>query len=279
MSLILDLLRRAPELEKISDSPVLDTQRIICSIINRDTSYLYTWPQSEITLNELKNFEALFARRLMGEPIAYLTGEQGFWSLILRVNSHTLIPRPETELLVEIALNVNVGPHASVLDLGTGSGSIALALASERSNWDITAVEKNIKALEIAKSNGVRLSLENVDFISGDWFSPLISRRFDLIVSNPPYMAIGDENLDGDGVRSEPKEALVSGVDGLDSLRYIISQSPNFLHHDGWLIVEHGCDQGAEVRQLFLSEGYVEVLIYSDLNHQERITLGCANCS
>ena len=279
MTSISDLLGRASELEKISDSPVLDTQRIICRIIGRDTSFLHTWPCAEITPNELKNFELLFARRLMGEPIAYLTGEQGFWSMILKVNAHTLIPRPETELLVEIALAVSLGPHASVLDLGTGSGSIALALASERSNWDIVAVEKNTNALAMAKSNGFRLRLKNVDFLAGDWFSPLVARRFHLIVSNPPYVAMGDESLDGDGVRFEPRDALVSGVDGLESLRYIISQSPNFLHQGGWLLVEHGCDQGLEVRKLFLSRGYSEVSTHSDLNHRERITLGCTKRS
>ncbi len=278
MTLISDLLKRASELEKISDSPVLDTQRIICSTIKRDTSFLYTWPSAEITSNEAENFELLFARRLMGEPIAYLTGEQGFWSLVLKVNSHTLIPRPETELLVEIALDRGIGTQASALDLGTGSGSIALALASERENWNIVAIEKNPRALALAKSNGSRLRLKNIDFIAGDWFSPLSTRHFHLIVSNPPYVAIGDDKLDGDGVRFEPKEALVSGVDGLDSLRYIISQSSKFLHHGGWLILEHGCDQGAEVRKLFLSRGYGEVSTYSDLNHRERITLGCFKC-
>ncbi|ANX03993.1 peptide chain release factor N(5)-glutamine methyltransferase [Immundisolibacter cernigliae] len=226
----------------------------------------------------LGRFETLLRRRLAGEPMAYLRGRQGFWSLELDVTPDVLVPRPETELLVELALAC-MGECGRLADLGTGSGAIALALASTRPHWQIVATDRSAAALAVADGNAARLGL-SVEFRQGDWFAPLAGERFDIIVSNPPYIAAHDTCLEGDGVRREPRAALVAGDDGLADLAAIIAGSAAHLSPGGWLLLEHGADQGPAVRALLASAGFVALATHADLASRPRVTLGrlpCAN--
>ncbi len=223
-------------------------------------------------------FETLLTRRLAGEPMAYLRGRQGFWSLELDVTPDVLVPRPETERLVELAL-ARMGARGRLTDLGTGSGAIALALASERPDWRIIATDRSAFALAVAAGNAVRLGL-SVEFRHGDWFGPLAGERFDLIVSNPPYIAQDDACLQGDGVRREPRTALAAGDNGLADLAAIIAGAATHLSPGGWLLLEHGADQGPAVRDLLAGARFEAIATHTDLAGRPRVTLGrlpCAN--
>ncbi len=195
-------------------------------------------------------------------------------SLDLDVASHTLIPRPDTELLVETALALLPSSPATLLDLGTGSGAIALALACERPQWQVTGVDRIDEAVALAEGNRARLQLANACFTASHWFSALAGQRFDLIVSNPPYIAAGDPHLSQGDVRFEPSSALVAGVDGLDDIRLIIQQAPQFLRAGGWLLLEHGFDQAEAVRELLSAQGFMAVESRRDLGGHQRISLG-----
>src|SRR5690606_12665811 len=219
-------------------------------------------------------FERLLQRRRAGEPVAYLLGRQGFWSLDLEVSPDTLIPRPDTELLVETALQLAPAMPLEVLDLGTGTGAIALALAAERPAWRVTGVDRVEAAVALAARNGQRLGLSNARFQLSHWFDGLGEQRFGLIVSNPPYIAAGDRHLGEGDVRFEPSSALVAGPDGLDDIRRIVAQAPRHLLPGGWLLLEHGFDQGAAVRALLDGAGFVEAHSRRDLAGHERISLG-----
>lgn len=225
----------------------------------------------------LGRFETLLQRRLAGEPMAYLRGRQGFWSLELDVTPDVLVPRPETELLVELALacmgECVSSQEGRLVDLGTGSGAIALALASARPHWQIVATDRSAAALAVAAGNAARLGL-SVEFRHGDWFAPLAGERFDIIVSNPPYIAAHDTCLEGDGVRREPRAALVAGDEGLTDLGAIIAGSAAHLSPGGWLLLEHGFDQAAAVRGLLAARGFSAVQSRCDLGGHERISLG-----
>jgi len=216
------------------------------------------------------------ARREAGEPAAYLTGRRGFWRFELDVDAATLIPRPETELLVELALERLPQSPCRVADLGTGSGAIALAIASERPRADVVASDASAAALEVARRNAARLGLANVRFAEGSWYVPLAGERFELIASNPPYVAEGDAHLSQGDLRFEPASALASGVDGLDDIRVIAAEAPAHLVSGGWLLVEHGYDQGASVRDIFVRAGLVDVATVQDLEHRDRVTMGRA---
>ena len=270
----IDSLLRAAQLPD-SPSAKLDAEWLLAAVLGRSPSYLRTWPEREVLPEDEARFVAHLERRRLGEPVAYILGRQGFWSLELEVAPHTLIPRPDTELLVETAIKVlPAGGAASVLDLGTGTGAIALALASERPAWQITGVDRVTEAVALAARNAQRLGLGNAAFLESHWFSSLRGQRFELIVSNPPYIPASDPHLSQGDVRFEPSSALVSGVDGLDDIRLIIAQAPDYLSSSGWLVLEHGYDQASAVRSLLSAGGFVDVASCRDFGGHERVSLG-----
>lgn len=257
-----------------------DARLLLAHVLQRDLAWLYAHPEQPLDERQLSRFRALLVRRAAGEPLAYLTGEKEFWSLPLKVTSDTLVPRPETELLVELALTAQPGSRSGapaantppaetpfrVLDLGTGSGAIALALAHERPRWEITATDASPTALAVAQENARRLGLASIRFLAGHWYRALPEEaRFHLILSNPPYVAEGDPHLRQDSLPHEPFTALASGPEGLDDLRQIIAGAPHRLLPGGWLLVEHGLDQGEAVRRLFWQAGFGRVETRQDL--------------
>ena len=252
----------------------LDAELLLAAVLGKPRSYLRTWPEHEPGAEQLAAFAALLERRRMGEPVAYILGHQGFWSLDLEVAPHTLIPRPDTELLVETALQLAPATPQRVLDLGTGSGAIALALASERGGWQVIGVDRIAEAVALAERNRQRLKLGNAEFRQSSWFDGLAGERFDLILSNPPYIAADDRHLGEGDVRFEPLSALVAGVDGLDDIRQIIAQAPRHLQAGGWLLLEHGYDQAEAVRELLAAAGFTAVDSRRDLGGHQRISLG-----
>lgn len=276
MTIIASLLRGA----ELPDSPTarLDIELLLAAAIGKTRSYLHTWPERIVSSEAAQTFADYLQRRRAGEPVAYILGQQGFWNLDLEVAPHTLIPRPETELLVETAMRLQSSDPARVLDLGTGTGAIALALASERRQWQVTAVDRVEEAVALAERNRQRLQLDNVRVLASHWFSALAGQRFELIISNPPYIADADPHLVAGDVRFEPSSALVAGQDGLDDLRQIIAEAPAHLLAGGWLLLEHGFDQAAAVRELLARHGFEQIESHLDLNAHERITLGRLPC-
>ncbi|MCR4538154.1 peptide chain release factor N(5)-glutamine methyltransferase [Pseudomonas sp. 18.1.10] len=276
MTIIASLLRAAD----LPDSPTarLDAELLLAAALGKPRSYLHTWPEKIVSSEDALTFASYLQRRRGGEPVAYILGQQGFWKLDLEVAPHTLIPRPDTELLVEAALELLPATPTQVLDLGTGSGAIALALASERPAWKVTAVDRVLEAVALAERNRQRLHLNNVTVLNSHWFSALQGHTYDLVISNPPYIADNDPHLVAGDVRFEPASALVAGRDGLDDLRHIIQEAPQHLNAAGWLLLEHGYDQAAAVRDLLLGAGFDEVHSRIDLGGHERITLGRRPC-
>ena len=269
----IDYLLRAAQLPA-SPSAKLDAEWLLAAALGKGTSYLRTWPDREVLPEVEARFAAYLGRRRLGEPVAYILGRQGFWSLDLEVAPHTLIPRPDTELLVETALEMLPAGPADVLDLGTGTGAIALALASERSTWRLTGVDCISEAVTLATRNAQRLGLGNVGFIESQWFSSLAGQRYGLIVSNPPYIPASDPHLLQGDVRFEPSSALGAGGDGLDDIRLIIAQAPTHLLSSGWLMLEHGYDQAMAVRTLLFDGGFVDVASRKDFGGHERVSFG-----
>jgi release factor glutamine methyltransferase len=277
MTIIASLLRSA----ELPDSPTarLDVELLLAAALGKPRSFLHTWPERIVSTEAAQLFAGYLKRRLTGEPVAYILGQQGFWSIDLEVAPHTLIPRPETEMLVETALELLPGAIAHrLLDLGTGTGAIALSLAKDRPQWTVTAVDRVDEAVELAERNRQRLHLDNARVLSSHWFSAVDDQRFDLILSNPPYIASNDPHLVEGDVRFEPSSALVSGSDGLDDLRLIVSQAPAHLEAGGWLLLEHGYDQGAAVRELLNRQGFEQIQTRRDLGDHERITFGRVPC-
>lgn len=255
---------------ELPDSPSarLDAELLLAHVLGKPRSYLRTWPEREPDAAQCAAFAALLARRSKGEPVAYLLGRQGFWSLELEVAPHTLIPRPDTELLVESALALGPAGPARVLDLGTGSGAIALALQHQRPQARVSAVDASPEALAVARGNAERLQLP-VRFIHSHWLRD-VQGAFDLIVSNPPYIRADDPHLAA--LTHEPLQALASGADGLEDIRAIIERAPAHLKPGGWLLLEHGYDQAEAVRALFAHAGWQNVQSRQDLAGIERCT-------
>ncbi len=256
-----------------SDSAKLDTQILLAFVLHKERTYLLTWPERELVKQDEQHYLALLKRRMSGEPIAYIIGVKEFWSLVFRVSPATLIPRPDTEILVELVLE-NFGEVKSLhcLDLGTGTGAIALALASEQPNWQIDAIDFNIEAVKLAKQNAEDLQLTQVNIFQSNWFSAVNERKFDVIVSNPPYIDALDENLSQGDVRFEPKSALVANEQGLGDIKHIAKQALNFLKPQGALFFEHGYQQAEAVRDILTTLGYDNAQTVRDFNGHERIT-------
>lgn len=252
-----------------------DAELLLAHALERPRSWLFAHAGDVVDHVAATRFRDLLKRRGAGEPVAYLLGSRGFWTLELAVTPATLIPRPDTELLVELALErMPPGVAMQVADLGTGSGAIALALAAERPRAAVIATDASAGALAVARDNAVRHRIGNVAFRQGDWCVPLAGERFDLIASNPPYIAEGDPHLAQGDLRYEPAAALASGVDGLDAIRRIVDAAPAHLRPGGWLLLEHGLDQGAAVRALLEAGGLREVATARDLEGRERVTFG-----
>ncbi len=268
-------LRAAAKRLNASDTPELDAEVLLAHVLGKPRSHLHAWPEKTLTAEQRAGFEALLARRASGHPVAHLTGRREFWSLELAVTAHTLIPRPDTEQLVERALRVlDAGRPLRVLDAGTGSGAIALALARERAHWKILANDRSPDCLDVARDNARRLRLCNVSFFAGHWCDAVADDSLDALVSNPPYIAERDPHLDQGDVRFEPRTALISGPDGLDDLRCLTAAAPRVLRPAGILLLEHGFDQAEAVARLLKEQGFLDIRQHRDLAGHIRISEG-----
>jgi release factor glutamine methyltransferase len=269
------LLQAAESLRPESPTPRLDAEVLAMYVTGHTRTSLITSADEPLSGPQQEQLQDLLQRRLSGEPVAYLTGRREFWSLDLAVTPDVLIPRPETELLVEQAL-VRIPADAAwtIADLGTGSGAVALAIASERPRCRIFATDTSAAALAVARANAGRLGMTNVEFRQGDWLSPLAGEAIHLIVSNPPYIPENDTHLTEGDVRFEPQHALISGPDGLEAIRQIAAQASHCLKPGGWLLLEHGADQDSAVRDILGQHGYTHISTQPDLAGRPRVTAG-----
>jgi len=259
-----------------SDSALLDAQVLLAFTLGKETIYLMTWPERELTAQQKSEFEDLIEKRVTGQPVAHLTGEREFWSLPLKVNNSTLIPRPDTEVLVEITLEQVLEKTQSklhILDLGTGTGAIILALASELPKAVCVGVDANEEAVKLANINREYLALDNVQIKQSNWFDN-VQEKFDIIVSNPPYIDENDQHLSQGDVRFEPLSALVANEQGLSDIRHICENANMYLKTDGCLLFEHGFEQAESVQKILESNGFVNVKIHQDYAGNDRVTLG-----
>ncbi|HET6492139.1 MAG TPA: peptide chain release factor N(5)-glutamine methyltransferase [Burkholderiales bacterium] len=253
----------------------LDARVLLCHVTQRDAAYLIAHAEESLDPQRAGAFDTLVARRAAGEPIAYITGTREFFGLDFHVTPAVLIPRPETELLVELAL-ARIAPNeeSQVLDLGTGSGCVASSIARHRPHARVTAVDCSTEALSLARENAQALGIRNIVFATGEWFGPVPGQRFDLIVANPPYVAEDDPHLALGDLRFEPRIALVAGADGLDAIRAIVAGAERHLEPRGWLLLEHGYDQGAGCRALLQAAGFRDIRSWRDLAGHERVSGG-----
>lgn len=262
------------------DTPQIDAQVLLMHVLDVDRSYLYTWPDKTLSAAAQAQFDDLVQRRLQGEPVAYITGLREFWSLRFAVAPSTLIPRPDTEILVATALQLVADVPAEVLELGTGTGAIAIALATERSLWQIKAVDNVAAAVALAQSNAERIltvqQQNALQIFTSDWFSAIEpAQQFQLIVSNPPYLAPDDPHLQQGDVRFEPHSALIAEADGMADYQTIVSTAPEYLAEGGWVLFEHGCEQGQALRNLLTKQGFSQVQTWLDYAGLERVSGGC----
>ncbi|HCD13048.1 peptide chain release factor N(5)-glutamine methyltransferase [Shewanella sp.] len=257
-----------------SESAHADAEALLLHCLGKSRSFLYTWPERNLSAEQHKQFIQMVQRRSQGVPVAHIVGEREFWSLPFIVNESTLIPRPDTEILVETALNLPLSDDIAVLDLGTGTGAIALALAHERQGWRVTAVDKVEAAVELACANRDNLKLPQVEILQSDWFSAVQGRKFQLIVSNPPYIEEDDEHLDMGDVRFEPRSALTAADQGFADLFHIAAHAREHLLPGGYLLLEHGYAQAVNLREKLAELGYQQVATVRDFGSNERCTLG-----
>ncbi len=258
------------------DAAMSEARGLLAHVLQVSPARVHALDAQSLADSARAQFARLIARRAAGEPAAYLTGNREFWSLTLHVTPDVLVPRPETELLVERALSHGGSAAAlEVADLGTGSGCVALAIASERPHWHVTATDASSAALDVAIANAGRLALTNLTFRHGNWCEALDRQRYALLVSNPPYIAEAEAALLDPALRHEPRAALTPGTDGLSALRLIASQAPQRLLADGWLLLEHGATQAAAVRAMLVAQGFTHVISQRDLAGIERVTEGC----
>lgn len=263
------------QLNESSPSAALDAQVLLSHVLQCNSAYLFTWPEKNLNTEQLKRFQSLIQQRHQGTPVAHLTGQREFWSLDLSVNDSTLIPRPETETLVEFILEkFNDKEDLKLLDMGTGTGAIAIALATEKPQWNITACDISERAIQLAEKNSTRHQTRNIKFIQSDWFDDIKDNNFDIIVSNPPYIASDDAHLSQGDVRFEPKSALTSGRTGMDDIEHLCLHAKQHLLKNGYLIVEHGYDQKIAVSECFTKNNYIEVEHRQDLSDHTRMTAG-----
>lgn len=267
-------LREAISQLQESDSPRRDAEILLENVTGKGRTWILAFGETELTDAQRQHLAALLARRRRGEPIAHLIGEREFWSLPLFVSPATLIPRPDTECLVEQALARLPAASCRILDLGTGTGAIALALASERPDCDVTAVDRMPEAVALAQRNATRHAITNVRILQSDWFSALAGNQFEMIVSNPPYIDEQDPHLSQGDVRFEPLTALVAGDHGMADIKHIIERARAVLMPEGMLLLEHGWQQGTAVRDAFVRAGYHDVETCRDYGDNERVTLG-----
>jgi release factor glutamine methyltransferase len=271
-------LQLAPQLDAVSDSARLDIELLLCHILQKNRTWLFTWPDKMLTEAQQKTFDTLLLRRKNGEPIAHIIGVREFWSLPLAVNNSTLIPRPDTELLVETTLELFAQDEPEkvrrCLDLGTGTGAIVLALASEKSRWQLLGVDFSADAVALAEQNRCAFKFDHVRVAQSNWFAQIEPQAFDVIVSNPPYIDPQDPHLQQGDVRFEPHSALIADNHGLADIEKIIRDSWHYLTADGWLLLEHGYDQGAAVRELLCAGDFTQVETRRDFGGNERVSLG-----
>lgn len=279
LSQIRELLQRATTELTESDSARLDAQLLLAEVLGVDRTWLITWSDKDVEKPKEIDFLSLLARRKAGEPIAHILGRREFWGRDFACNKNTLIPRPDTERLIELILTLDLPKQAKILDLGTGTGCIALTLAAERPEWQVHAVDQSSDALKVAEQNKASLGLENVELIQGDWFEPVSSELgFDLIVSNPPYIDPESPYLKEGDVRFEPDLALTSDRRGIAALEHIIGAGKTYLNPNGWLAVEHGFDQAAPVHRLFVESDWQKIQQAKDLADLDRCTMGQFIC-
>jgi release factor glutamine methyltransferase len=257
-----------------ADTAALDAQLLLCAVLGAPRSRLYSHPEQVLSDAEAQRFHDLCARRAAGEPMAYILGRREFWRHDLEVAPGVLIPRPETELLVETALMLGGGKSGRVADLGTGSGAIALALAGERPDWSVVATERSTAACAVARRNFAAAALPNLSLREGSWCEPLNERDYLLLISNPPYLAADDPHLGQGDLRFEPASALVAAEAGLADLRQLAASAPVYLADGGWLLLEHGWEQGEAVRALLRANAFADVRTYRDTGERERVTVG-----
>lgn len=256
-----------------SISPDVDVQVLLCYVLECSPTRLLTAPEAELTKEQWQQFVDLISRRKQGEPVAHLTGNRGFWTLDLAVDASTLIPRPDTELLVSLALS-KIDPDMLVADLGTGTGAIALSLAAEKPDTFFIASDLQFAALQLAKKNVISHDLNNVALVQMSWLRGIKPRSFNVIISNPPYIREADPHLLEGDVRFEPRLALVSGPDGLEDIRLIAKQAAQSLKPGGWLLVEHGYDQSSQVQMIFAEAGFEDISAHQDFGGQDRAVMG-----
>jgi release factor glutamine methyltransferase len=269
------LAQTAKTLTNHSDSPILDAEVLLGFVLGKPRTFLRAWCDNTLTDQQITAFETLIRQRQQGMPIAYLTGTREFWSRDFRVTSDVLIPRPDTELLIELSLELIPKNQAvNLIDLGTGSGIIAVTLAAERPNAHVTAVDASLAALEIAKHNAQYHQLANIEFYQSDWFSNVPKLLFDLVISNPPYIDPDDEHLQQGDVRFEPQSALIADNQGLSDIQIIADKARSYLTPQGHLLIEHGYNQAPQVQAIFNALAYDKVQSYRDLSGQPRVTYG-----